>query len=171
MPSPHHRLPHCHPAVLRMLRGAQQKASLLPTWDLVARLECILPFLGTPPPTFWPLPLAASRWCLVSVQPSLGSTCAGASRCRESSCGTFEDAGGETSGNPGPRVSQAQACCETWGLSFPWKLRGVDLLRCLPALTFHKPATPGTGHVLKVPGLPWGLANLSSGLLLQAQSR
>lgn len=34
-----------------------------------------------PPPTFWPLPLAASRWGLVSAQLSLGSPCAGASRC------------------------------------------------------------------------------------------
>lgn len=163
---------HCHPAVLRMLRGSPAESKPPPTWDLVARLECAsLPSLAPRHPRSGlfhlqrlagALSLCSRAWAPRGAKPHGAGTAAG----------TLEDAGGETSGNPGPRVSQAQACCETQGLSFPWKLSRVDILRCLPALTFHKPVTPGTGHVpSKCQACPGTGETRAQGALLQAQSR
>lgn len=72
---------HCHPAVLRMLREPSRKqASSLPGTKVAWNASS---FPGARHPRSWPLPLAASRWGLVSAQPSLGSTCSRASRCRD----------------------------------------------------------------------------------------
>lgn len=57
--------------------GAQQKPSLLPTWDLVACLECILPFLSAPDPH-----VLAPSTCSISLGPCLCEAEPGLHVCR-----------------------------------------------------------------------------------------